>query len=214
MRDSQLSEPELVAAFCAFMADAPTEVRPTEVAQRLATEHPVRSWLPASLTLGLRPAATWVALMALLLLALLAGLLAAGSGLRERAIVVAPSVPPNQIAAPGLTGTWSDRGAWQAVLVLHSCSPGEICGRFELTVDHGGGPRCVYTLEHRPADGDTYAYWTAETDGSADAFHCAYDYRHVVLHVRPKAAGSVLVWQEGVTDLSWTLSPVSDRYER
>lgn len=101
MRERELSDTELNAAFHAYLADAPTDVRATEVVHRLATEHPVRAWLPGSWTLGLRPASVWIALVALLLLTLLTGLLVAGSWLHERAIVVVPPPPTGQLAAIG-----------------------------------------------------------------------------------------------------------------
>jgi hypothetical protein len=126
--------------------------------------------------------------------------------------VTSEPASPRPSGSVELTGTWSDQGAWQGILALHPCGPGEVCGRFELTVDEGAGPRCVYTLEHRPPSGGDYLYWTSEVGWLS--FHCAYDYWHVELRVRPQPAGTVLVWQEGLPGRSsWTLSLVSDQYE-
>lgn len=217
MPDVDVFELRFAAAYRRYLDEAETGVDAAGVARSVARGVPHRHVGTMAWPARAVPVGAW-----LLLLAALLGTAVAGAWLmgRQAVLPVVPVTSDPPSAAPsglaGLTGTWSDAGPWQALLALHPCAPGEVCGRFELKVDNGAGPRCVYTLENRLRDGDTYAYWTVDAKGlggwAIESPHCSYDYLDVQLNVRAKTAGSVVVWQEGVPGLAWTLSRISDQY--
>jgi len=100
MLERDPSEFELAAAFRAYLEDAPTEVRPVELARHFAVAYPHRRTAPARMIFARAPAIAWVLLLAGLLLALVVGELAAG------AWRTAPSpawAEPNAAALPDAT---------------------------------------------------------------------------------------------------------------
>jgi len=99
MADRDRFELDLAAALRTYLQEAPTEVRPTELARQFATDYPpgrtpISLWRFASIP---RPA--WVLLLgAALLAALLGGALLAGSQVQRKLPAVVPPVAPS--AAP------------------------------------------------------------------------------------------------------------------
>ncbi len=93
-------ELDLSAALRAYAEDAPTQVRPTELAHQFATAYPHgRTALPRW-GFGRTPAMAWVLLLAGLLLALVVGSLAVGAWRPDLAFVIAPSPTPTATPTP------------------------------------------------------------------------------------------------------------------
>jgi len=104
-------ELDLAAALRAYLEDAPTQVRPTELARHFAVAYPHRRTVLGRRSFGLTPALAWALLLAGLLLALVVGGLLAGSWRPYQAIVIAPSPTPTgtpvatPTATPGASAT-------------------------------------------------------------------------------------------------------------
>ncbi len=105
MADRDRFELDLAAALRTYLEEAPTEVRPTQLARHFATDYP-----PGRTSIGLRrfaaiPHPAWVLLVgAALLAALLGGALLVGSQVQRKLPAVVPPVAPS--AAPAYAGTW------------------------------------------------------------------------------------------------------------
>jgi hypothetical protein len=100
-RSPQAFERRLAAALLDYVDDVGAMPDPFERAREIARAHPRRKWQAQALPFGLRP--TWL-VAALLLAALLGGLLVAGS----RLLRTTPQIVPAQI--PGeLFGRWSNK---------------------------------------------------------------------------------------------------------
>lgn len=219
MPDIDAFELRFAAAYRHYLEEAETEVDAAGIARSVAGGDALRRAGTWGWPHRAAPAGAWLLAVVALVAAALAG--AYILGMRPPMLTVAPVVSeppsPGPSGLVGLTGTWSSADEAATTLALHPCGPGEVCGRFVVTVDNGTGPRCVYTLEHRPADGDDYVYWTAEANDLAgiDGFHCAYDYGHVELRVRPAGDVSAVVWQEanGAPKHLWKLAWTSDQFE-
>jgi ketosteroid isomerase-like protein len=94
---------DLRAALRAFAEDAPTDVRPAELARRFALEHPrgrtvVPPWRPALL-----PRLAWLLLLVGLLVALGGGALIIGSRLARSVPAVLPPIGQTFVCPPGST---------------------------------------------------------------------------------------------------------------
>ena len=85
------SELDLAAAFRAYLEDAPTQARPTELAHQFATAYPHRRSVLARWGFERTPAATWILLLAGLLLALVVGGLVVGVRQADHVVVIAPA---------------------------------------------------------------------------------------------------------------------------
>jgi hypothetical protein len=102
MAESDRFELELAAWLRAYAEDAPTQVRPTELARQFATAYPhgrttIGRW---RLPTALRPA--WVLLLgAALLAALISGALLVGSQMQRRLPAVVPPLDPAFACPPG-----------------------------------------------------------------------------------------------------------------
>jgi Protein of unknown function (DUF4232) len=103
MAERDRFELDLAAALRTYLGDAPTEVRPTELAHQFATTYPHGRTALARWGFGRTRAMAWVLLLAGLLLALVVGSLAVGAWRRDLAVVIAPS--PTPTAAPTATGS-------------------------------------------------------------------------------------------------------------
>jgi D-alanyl-D-alanine carboxypeptidase len=107
MLERDPSELDLAAAFRAYLENAPTQVRPAELAHQFATAYPHRRTALGRWGFGLTPAIAWVLFLAGLLLALVVGGLAVGAWRRDQAVVVVPQTPawaePNVAALPDAT---------------------------------------------------------------------------------------------------------------
>jgi hypothetical protein len=103
MAERDRFELDLAAALRTYLGDAPTEVRPTELAHQLATTYPHGRTALARWGFGRTQAMSWVLLLAGLLLALVVASLAGGAWRRDLAVVIAPS--PTPTAAPTATGS-------------------------------------------------------------------------------------------------------------
>jgi sugar lactone lactonase YvrE len=91
MAERDRFELDLAAALRAYLDDAPTEVRPTELARQFATAYPHGTTTFGPWRLAAIPRPAWVLLLlAALLVALVGGMLIVGSRLPE----TAPRVPP------------------------------------------------------------------------------------------------------------------------
>ena len=119
MADRDRFELDLAAALQTYLDEAPTEVRPTELARHFATDYP-----PGRTSISLRrfaaiPRPAWVLLLgAALLAALLGGALLAGSRLLERtpplparlpALLEGERTPPSRCGCPRSWRAWSPR---------------------------------------------------------------------------------------------------------
>ena len=87
MAERDRSELDLAAAFRSYLEDAPTGVRPTELARHFATTYPHRRGLVGRWGFGLTPAMAWTLLLLGLLFALAMGSLAVGALRADRAVV-------------------------------------------------------------------------------------------------------------------------------
>jgi hypothetical protein len=87
MAERDRSELDLAAAFRAYVEDAPTGVRPTELARHFATTYPHRRGLVGRWGFRLTPAMAWTLLLLGLLFALAMGSLAVGALRADRAVV-------------------------------------------------------------------------------------------------------------------------------
>jgi hypothetical protein len=103
MAERDRFELDLAAALRTYLGDAPTEVRPTELAHQFATTYPHGRTALARWGFGRTRAMAWVLLLAGLLLALVVGSLAVGAWRRDLAVVIAPS--PTSTAAPTTTAS-------------------------------------------------------------------------------------------------------------
>ena len=107
MADRDRFELDLAAALRAYLGDAPTEVRPTELAHQFATTYPHGRTALARWGFGRTRAMAWVLLLAGLLLALVVGSLAVGAWRRDLAVVIAPSPTPTASAVPSVLASSS-----------------------------------------------------------------------------------------------------------
>ncbi len=103
MAERDPSELDLAAAFRLYLEEAPTEVRPTELARHFATDYPqgrtsIGPWRFAAV-----PRLAWLALLAGLLAALLGGALLVGSQMQRRLPAVVPPVGQVFECPPGST---------------------------------------------------------------------------------------------------------------
>jgi hypothetical protein len=103
MAERDRFELDLAAALRAYLEEAPTEVRPTELARQFATAYPhgrtsIGTWRFAAV-----PGLAWLVLLAALLAALVGGALLVGSQLQRRLPVVVPPVGQVDECPPGST---------------------------------------------------------------------------------------------------------------
>ena len=124
MADRDRFELDLAAALRTYLEEAPTEVRPTELARHFATDYP-----PGRTSISLRrfaaiPRPAWVLLLgAALLAALLGGALLAGSQMQQKLpALVPPVVPPKETpsSTPAMTGP---AGTWNPILATTRAKP-------------------------------------------------------------------------------------------
>jgi len=96
MAERDRFELDLATALRAYLEDAPTEVRPTELARQFATAYPHRRAVLGRWSFGLVPALAWILLLGGLLLALVGGALLVGSQLQRKLPAVVPPIgqPP------------------------------------------------------------------------------------------------------------------------
>jgi hypothetical protein len=98
MAERDRFELDLAAALRAYAVDAPTEVRPAELARQFAVAYPHRRIPVSRGRFGLTPALAWVLLAAGLLVVLLAATAFVGARRPDRAVVIAPSPAPTPAA--------------------------------------------------------------------------------------------------------------------
>ncbi|MEI8333735.1 MAG: hypothetical protein WCH74_07765 [Chloroflexota bacterium] len=102
MAERDRFELDLAAALRAYALDAPTEVRPTELAQQFAAAYPhgrtaLGPWRPVAV-----PRVAWLLLLlAGLLAAMVAGMLVAGSQMQRKLPAVVPPFGPAFACPPG-----------------------------------------------------------------------------------------------------------------
>jgi len=114
MAERDRFELDLAAALRAYLEDAPTEVRPTEIARQLATAYPHRQSALGRWGFGLTPAMAWVLLLVGLLLALLVGGLLVGIQRPDQAVVVVPQSPGTSPTPARSPSPWGTATAWDA----------------------------------------------------------------------------------------------------
>jgi hypothetical protein len=103
MAERDRFELDLAAALRAYLEEAPTEVRPAELARQFAVAYPHRRPALGRWSFGLAPALLWLLLLAGLLMALVGGALIAGSGLRRFLPAVVPPIGQVYACPPGST---------------------------------------------------------------------------------------------------------------
>ena len=101
MAERDRFERDLAAALLAYLADAPTQVRPAELARRFATTHPHGRAAFGTRRLTAVPRLAWILLLAALLAALVGGTLFVGSQLQRRLPAVVPPIGPMSACPPG-----------------------------------------------------------------------------------------------------------------
>jgi hypothetical protein len=108
MAERDRSELDLRAAFRTYLEDAPTQVRPAELARHFAAAYPHRRSGIGRWSFGLTPAMVWLLLVTGLLLALVAGGMVAGALRQDRALAVIEVLPPGPIEYTRLVATSRD----------------------------------------------------------------------------------------------------------
>jgi hypothetical protein len=104
MAERDPSELDLAAAFRAYLEDAPTQVRPTELARQLATAYPHGTTTSGLWRLIAVPRPAWILLLlAALLAALVGGTLLVGSQLQRKLPAVLPPIGQVYACPPGST---------------------------------------------------------------------------------------------------------------
>jgi hypothetical protein len=145
MAERDLSELDLAAAFRSYLEDAPTQVRPGELARHFAAAYPHRRGLIGRWGFGtaLRPA--WILLLVGLLLALVVGGLVAGALRHDRTPTEAVVLPPGPTEYTRMVATSADElwaisgrvvwhlrdGAWTSEEIDASRIVGPNAGPFE-----------------------------------------------------------------------------------
>jgi hypothetical protein len=115
MAEREPSGLDLRAAFDAFLEDAPTQVRPAELARGLATTYPVRHGVFRRWDVGQTPAFAWVLLLVALLLALVVGgLVAAGWRLDQAS---PDTTPQTELHPTGIRVIHDEIGTYDRVVV-------------------------------------------------------------------------------------------------
>jgi sugar lactone lactonase YvrE len=173
-REPYPSELDLRAAFRSYLEDAPTQVRPAELAHQFATTHPHRRSPigPWGLTMALRPA--WILLLLAALLAAVVGAAFIGSRLRQ-------STPPRDGLAVALVPT--------GVEVL---SPGQ--ARYGEVVADGNGILWAHVDDGRLVRFDP-------TTGSERTWTVSDDAAFASFELMPARSGGV--WLIGARTLRW-----------
>lgn len=149
MREREPSELDIAMAFRVFLEDAPTEVRPAELADRLARAHPRRRTVIGGWRFELAPSIVWIVLLAALLLALVAGTLIAGAG-RPAVVSTTGTV---SITIDGLVGV---KGQQLAAIIRD-------VGGFKVAIDED-----PFTVTQTIRDGSPLIRWFEQGSG-ADA---------------------------------------------
>lgn len=108
MADREISELEIRAAFRSFLEDAPTEVRPAELADEIALAHPHRQGALARWSFVPVSAPAWALLLLGLLIALLVGTLIVGAWRQDLVVVVGPTPTPPPTASATVDVAESD----------------------------------------------------------------------------------------------------------
>ncbi len=125
MAERDLFELDLAAFLRAYAEDAPTQVRPAELARQFATDYPHRRSGFGRWGFAMTPALAWVLLLAGLLLALVVGGLVAGARRPDLGVVIAPSptstAMPTATPAPTPTSTPWSSGKAAAVTGITDC---------------------------------------------------------------------------------------------
>ena len=228
MAERDLSELDLAAAFRAYLEDAPTDVRPTDLARQFAGDYPHQRTLIGRWGFRLAPATAWAMLIVGLVLALAVGSLAMGALRPDRAFVT------NEEASPALVPTGIEvlppgPRAYARVVAVSRDELWAISGRVVWHFLDGGwttevidagrvvGPNESPTY---PTDGVTLApdgtVWAAGDDGVA----YRRDGRWVVVDTH--AASTVTVdrdgtaWVAGTTRICdiWSLRPSGTDWTR
>jgi len=101
MAERDRFELDLAAALRAYLEEAPTEVRPTELARHFATAYPHGTATFGSWRFAALPRLAWALLLAGLLAALVGGTLLVGSQLQRRLPAVVPPVGQVYECPPG-----------------------------------------------------------------------------------------------------------------
>ncbi len=125
MAERDPSELDLAAAFRAYLENAPTEVRATEVAHRFALAYPHGRGLTGHLGFRLTPAMAWLLLLVGLLAALGVGGLMTGSWRPDQAVVVVPQTPatsPTPAPSPSPWWTTATTGAMASARMWHTAT--------------------------------------------------------------------------------------------
>jgi hypothetical protein len=186
MAERDLSELALAAAFRSYLEDAPTQVRPGELARHFAAAYPHRRGLIGRWGFGtaLRPA--WILLLVGLLLALVVGGLVAGALRHDRTPTEAVVLPPGPTEYTRMVATSADElwaisgrvvwhlrdGAWTSGEIDASRIVGPNAGPFEdrLTLAPDGTVWAVgaggvaYRRDGRWIVADTHASTTVAVD--------------------------------------------------
>lgn len=97
------------------------------------------------------------------------------------------SASPLAMIPSELVGTWASQDGKPVVLVLHSCSIGEPCGRIERVNEDG--QYCVYPLEYRDGQGAQLLAFKPPIAGNVQCY-----WRPMTVVVQPHGDGNVLVF--------------------
>jgi hypothetical protein len=115
MAEREPSELDLRAAFDAYLEDAPTQVRPAELAHGFATTYPIRHSALGRWGFGQTPAFAWVLMLAALLLALVVGGLVAGGWRLNQANL--DTVPRKALHPTGIQMIYDPMETYDRVIV-------------------------------------------------------------------------------------------------
>lgn len=142
MAERDPSELELAAAFRAYLQDAPTHVRPTELARQFAIAYPHRRRTFGTWPFAAAPRLAWTLLVVgLLLAALVGGTLLVGSQLQRNLPAVVPPVAspaanPDEALAADLAAVWSN--PYDAATVAALYAPNAVVYEIPADQTHKG----------------------------------------------------------------------------
>ena len=122
MAERDRFELDLLDALRAYAEDAPTQVRPSELARQFAATYPHRRTGLVRWGAWRTPAMAWVLLLAGLLLALVAGGLVAGSWRPDQAVVIAPQTTPTTATSTSPLGTPAPASSMKTARTWHTAT--------------------------------------------------------------------------------------------
>lgn len=167
MAERDRFELDLAAALRQYAEEAPTQVRPLELARQLATANPRRRAALGRWAFGRTTALAWILLLAALLIALVAGALFVGSQIQRWLPAVVPPIgptfacpagsnpdapgPANQARPPDGGPMAFDRAAGRIIMLTGAETwTFDVCSNTWTLMQSGSGPDTELALVYDP----------------------------------------------------------------